>query len=215
MAEFDWPAALKFRSIQLTPPGSMRQGAEAMSGVTQIVQRPPGAWRATISGIVIRDAGTAQAYRVLLARLKRGDVVWAPVADPYGVADPAATAVVASPAAQRATTIAVALHGMMIAPGQYLSIEGRLHMVLSTGGGYYALLVSDLPWGDTMPWRDDGASQISLELYPGLRFPLAGGESPAVLRPTIRLRLPTDAADAAPLDWLKFATTELSLVEAY
>lgn len=223
MSDFSWPTGLNYRSIVLELQSAVLTSGASMGGPTQQVYRDAGYWTVRISGIAIRDRQTANAYRAMMTRLRTGDAVFLPIADPYrplGSMLTGAALVVSLPTQARATALLVSGTGIDLDAGQYVSVNGWVYLVTEvTSGGTpatYNQVASDSPWDDALPWVDAPSVSVSslIKIQPPLRAAIAAGTALEFRRPVIRCRLKRDASDAA-LELLRFASADLALDEAY
>lgn len=224
MSDFDWPSGLNYRSIALDLQAAQRSGGASIGGPSQKIYSDTGFWSVAVSGIVIRNRLTANAFRAMLTRLQAGDVVRVPIADPYRPAGSRITGSylrLAVAAAARATTLAVSAAGIDIEPGQYVSYGHRTHLVteVTSGGGaaHFNQFVTDSPWDDRVPWVDAAmaSTTATLKIQPPLRAPIPAGSDLEIRKPTLRCRIKDEAAGAAACDMLRFASADLALQEAY
>jgi hypothetical protein len=221
----NWPASLKARSMNPHPRGLSRSGGRSINGSEQRVASDAGYWALTVSGMVIRSRETAAAYRSLIARLRMSEPVIVPVCDlyrPVGSGLGSSEIWVASNAALRATTLALAVSGIDVQAGHHLTIDGRLYLITEVIYGPTIAplenrLVLDEPWADNVPWTDaaSAAATYQVKVFPPMRAAVASGTAVSFRNLTMIARLEDMASGDLDLDLGRFGTPSLSLIEYF
>lgn len=224
MTAIPWPNVLHYRSISPELTGVTVTGGRSMSGIEQRTLRHPGYWRIRVDGIVINTADRARAYRALVARLRAGETVDVPIADPYRAdrsTEPSRSAKVATLAAAGATSLILSIVGYDVDQGNYASISGRLHLITDitsgTGDGLFNQLVTDFPWDDSIPWVDEpvAITTTTASILPPLRAAAAVDAAVEFARPVVTCRLASPDSGDVTLDMLRFGVASLDLVENF
>ena len=223
MTSIIWPASLNYRSASPELAGMTVTGGRSMSGIEQRTLRHPGFWRVRVEGIVINTQERANAYRALIARLRGGETVDVPIADPYrpkGARLTGAAATTTASVAAGAVTLAAAVVGHDVDAGHYFSTGGRLYVVTEVTSGGYGLfnqLVTDSPWDDRIPWVDAPtvSAATGLKFLPNFRTAIGSGVALDFKRPTLTCRLASQETGDLTLDLLRYGAASLDLVEAF
>ncbi len=206
-----WPPGLRFAAAVPNLSASWRSGGAALSGHDQRVVGDFGAWRVTVEDVTARGPDQIRAAGAMLARLKAGEVLLAPVCERAPILGAQmGRAVIVAPVALRATVIAVAVEGAALATGALIGLGARVHRVVEIVDGppeapLRNQIAADAPWSDALPFADAtlgaGAPVYTLRILPGLRHALAAGDPVALrdLRLACRLAVADDGDMPAPV----------------
>lgn len=211
---------IKMRKCSPNLRGMTLSGGRALSGVEQVVAGAAGFWEVTYSEIAVYDQDTARKYRALLARLRSGELIELPIHDPY-MTPATVTATVAADAANRATTIQLAVLGVEPTAGMFFSISTRLYQItevtVSPADG-----VAFVPWNDGQIWEDDGvwnddglhtSQTFTVKFQPPLRAAATSGATVDFSNLRVLSRIKSAADGDIDYDIGRFATPTLVFVE--
>lgn len=224
-----FPAILSPSSVSFRIENASRSGGASIGGAEQVTVSDAGRWRATMTIPLVREEWILS-FRGWLAALdgRAGEFEVGPFdayaphdingrrLSPIGAApiasndggllfqdnsafgqDEPVHAQTAASAALRATRITVSTDASWMAPrpGQYFGIGKRLHICI----GAYRANVAD-------PW--------TIDFRPPLRSAVASGERVITDRPVSIMRLANDDTGALSLEYSRWGSATLELVEA-
>lgn len=219
-----WPAVLRARSMDANLVNLVKSGGRTATGREQRVIGDAGFWEVSIADIQIHSRAQADAYNRVIAHLRTGGEVFAPVRNSYlalGALAAGAGDSVAAPCPFRATTLQVVVSGVDVQPGCRFTVGDRLYQVQRVVSGpaspaFSNALVSDQPWREDVPWFDPpAASQVyTVEILPPTRAAYFVGEPIRFRDLGVRACLRDLSQGPLILDLGRFARPSLSLIEA-
>ena len=194
MALVAWPSALTQIQSSWRFARTQRYGPETLGGVRSIVAIPGGRWYCTLQ-LALNNSDRVLAYRGwLAAMLGMENASAVPVCDPYGARSYTTPGTMAGSYSANATAVVVSgLNSAGLVVGMYIGIGSgtamNLHMITAAAGS-------------------------SLTIEPGLRAAVTAA-TPCSLAPTSRMRLLSPGEGAPDLQYLKFGTASINMIEAY
>lgn len=221
----NWPAAVFPRSAMFHPENQSRSGGVSLTGSEQVTVSNSGRWRARATSPILTEQSVL-AWRSFVSLMEgRAGTVLVPKWDNYGVRDmngrefnEAAGAIyedgtlnfdlsafgqsdfthatLAANAALNATRLSVTItDGAGPRPGQYISIGQRLYMV-------------------QLAWEEEEGDPLQLQIWPRLRAAATAGARVVLDRPQCLMRFTSDQTGELELDYGRWGSGGLELVEA-
>ena len=211
MAIFLMPAILKPQRCDPNLRNFAASGPPTGTGRQQRVFSDAGYWAVDYE-ILLDSAEKVRAWRVMVARLRAGDEVYAWIYERSqvpGALSIAAEAELGDDVALRDTEITISATGVQIKEGMYFGIGDRLHMVTEVVSGGTADLFNQVteggPWQDDGVWSDDEPAAVDfvVKVIPPMRSAYAA-EVPVKLKDIVLL---------GALDDLSMGDTSLDLIK--
>lgn len=182
-----------------------------------------GFWTIVKSGVVVRNKEQALAYRAMIARLRQGEDVIVPLCDlykPVRAKGDVASAMLASTAPLRATTVTISVTDLDIAEGNHFSIDDRLHLITRVVSGPIAPpmvnpIAWDLPFLDE-PWVDDvdKSANYTVDILPPVRATHGIGKEVSFSDLKVRCVIQDIDDGDLELDLGRFGQPSLTLIES-
>lgn len=222
----NWPAAVFPKSAMFHPDNQSRSGGVSLTGSEQVTISNAGRWRARASGPILTEESVL-AWRSFVSLMEgRAGTVLVPKWDNYGVrdmngrefsevsiasygddtlnfdlsgfgqSDDIVHAQLAVPAALNATRLSVTVNdGAGPRPGQYIGIDQRLYMV-------------------QLAWEEEEGDPLQVQIWPRLRAAAAIATRVVLDRPVCLMRFANDQTGELELDYGRWGSGGLELVEA-
>ncbi|MGV8951191.1 MAG: hypothetical protein ACOH2M_08805 [Cypionkella sp.] len=221
----NWPSAVFPRSAMFHPENQSKSGGVSLTGSEQVTISNSGRWRAKATSPIMTEQSVL-AWRAFVSLMEgRAGTVLVPKWDNYSIRDMngrqfsevgGATyedgtlnfdlsefgqsdlthATLAASAALNATRLSVSVtDGAGPRPGQYISIGQRLYMV-------------------QLAWEEDEGDPLQLQIWPRLRSAAASGARVVLDRPQCLMRFANDQTGELELDYGRWGSGGLDMVEA-
>lgn len=172
----------------------------------------------------LRTPREVRAFRKMIARLRAGEEIVAPVlerSDTRGVRDADTSAELKNPASLRDTSIVIFATGIDVAEGSYVGIGNRVHVITDVTSSpanidFFDPVSGEGPWDDDIPWNDDLPAQQTwnIKILPPLRNDYDAGTAIKFTDITLIGVIDDPAQGDTKLDLIKRGSVAVTIIES-